>query len=64
MACPHASIVFTIYAGCPARHRLNFLYPIILPPDEWLSNATDTAIIIYHLPVSGFSQYGCFNFYE
>ena len=54
MACTHTSIIFTVYAGCPARHRLNFLYPVILPVHEWISNATDTARIIHHLPVRYF----------
>ena len=54
MACEHTSIIFTVYAGCSASHRLNFLYPIILPPDEWLSDATDTETILFHLPVRCF----------
>ena len=53
MACERAGIVFTVYAGCPARHRLNFLYPIIIPPDLWLSGPTDagTRTVMYNLPV-------------
>jgi hypothetical protein len=42
MTCPDGDIVFTILAGCPASHRLNFLYPVNLTIDEWLSgNITD-----------------------
>jgi len=57
LACERAGMVFTVHAGCPAGHRLNFLYPIVLPPDLWLSGPTDSATrtVIYSLPVELFS---------
>ena len=38
MSCSATSILFTVYAGCPSSHRLNFLYPVNLnKTDEWLT---------------------------
>jgi len=40
MTCPRTSIIFTVVAGCPANHRLNYLYPVNLTTDEWLSGSS------------------------
>ena len=61
MACEKTGIVFTVYAGCPARRRLNFLYPVIIPPDLWLSGPTDagTRTVMYNLPVRCLMYWVC-----